>query len=268
MIGYRKWAMQIFAIVASLVLTYFNKDAISDQFIQGGTNIIGAIFDLIVLWGIPQGGAAIYNRANIKAKEIMAKANGATQPALVSTTNALLAGLGIPLDLEYFRTLAQSLMDTGRFKFAPSDDLAYYLSFREVGFITPTTSITHAQQWYDELIDLAQRGWLSGTAKVLNNPKSAFSWDQKDAEDNLAKGYSPGCHALGSYSWARHFGLDLTYRFIAGDIRSAQYLDILENTFPDFDIVKHLGVNATLGNVGALAEMELEVLSKPPKPRK
>ncbi len=269
MIGYRKVIVQIFAIVASLILTYFNRQAISDEFIQGGTNILNAVFDLIVLWGIPQGGAAIYNRANIKAKEAMARTNGASQPALVSTANAVLAGLGIPLDLNYLRTLAQSTMDTNRFKFAPTDELAYYLSFREVGFITPTTSILHAQQWYDELIDLAQKGWLSGTTKVLGGKQNqGFSWDEKDYEENLEKGYSPGCHALGSYSWARHFGLDLTYRFIAGDIRSAQYLDILESTFPDFDVTKHLGVNATLGQVGALAEMELEILSKPPKPRK
>jgi hypothetical protein len=257
MIGYRKFAIQIFAVVAGLVLAYFGKEAITEQFIQGGTGIIVGIFELLALLGIPQGGAVLYNRDNIKAKKVLQSNGGMALPmglpmglsAPTLEDDAMM--IKAPLDIDKLLELADNkAKDFFGYQTANTEETGLYFAFRDLGNVTKTSSLDHALQYYDKLLELAQKSWYAETEKVLGKGKG-FSWAERDR--HLEDG-DKVCPALTAYSWARRYSLDGLYNIIERDMVSSSWLEGLIKTYPHTDIVTKLQTNCTLFRVGALAQ--------------
>jgi len=264
MLGYRKLAMWAGTIILQAALIYFGKEALMSQAITTWQNLVADVFGIITLF-IPTAGAIGYSVANIKSKKVAAAAAYATGalPAQVPTTlvltgEAVLARLGLPLDMATIKAMAEAKRQIEQ-KNADTTEVGYYLAFHDVGFATPTTSLQHGAEFYDALVEAGKKAWFSETERIV--PGHAFTWDDKDKPENLAAGKST-CPALNSKSWARSHGLDLLYTLIGMDINSAQWLEALVGNpkYANLNVPAHFGVNATLAGVGLNAREVFEAL--------
>lgn len=275
MIGYRKIIGLFVAIIAEALLLW--RGITVPEEIQN--QLVGLVIYIIEILAIP-GVAAGYMVANVKAKKY-ATSNGAVAmsgtPAiplptfnmLVPPSDAILASLGAPLDIQRLLDEAEkNRKSLFNYKWASTVETGLYYAFRDIGNATATTSLEHCLQFFDKLAELAQASWLAETTKALGPKVGGFSWDDKEMPENLEKGYSPGCHALDSYSWARHFSLSGHYRGINADLDGAFWLNTLESDYPNLDLASNFGANSTLYRVGVNARGFLEGHQPRPKPKK
>jgi hypothetical protein len=252
MVGYRKLIALVVAVIAEALLIWKGVN-ITEGAQQSIVELILLLLGLVTVGGTTGG----YMVANVKAKKVLQSNGGMALPmglpmglsAPTLEDDAMM--IKAPLDIDKLLELASNkAKDFFGYQTANTEETGLYFAFRDLGNVTKTSSLDHALQYYDKLLELAQKSWYAETEKVLGKGKG-FSWAERDR--HLEDG-DKVCPALTAYSWARRYSLDGLYNIIERDMVSSSWLEGLIKTYPHTDIVTKLQTNCTLFRVGALAQ--------------